>query len=72
MRKLELVSKQPGSHAYKKAMVEHPGIPNTLNRKLDVPDPDKVWCGDIPYIWAQGEWQYLAVVLDFFARRIVG
>ncbi|WP_455885703.1 IS3 family transposase [Pseudomonas spelaei] len=72
MRELELVSKQPGSHAYKKATVERPDIPNILNREFDVPAPDHVWCGDITYIWAQGKWQYLAVVLDLFARRVVG
>lgn len=72
MRELELVSKQPGSHAYKKATIERPDIPNSLNREFDEPAPDHVWCGDITYIRAQGKWQYLAVVLDLFARRVVG
>jgi putative transposase len=72
MRELELVSKQPGSHAYKRATVERLDIPNTLNREFDVPAPNQVWCGDITYIWAQGKWHYLAVVLDLCARRIVG
>ncbi|MDN4547002.1 IS3 family transposase [Pseudomonas sp. C32] len=72
MRELELVSKQPGSHAYKQATVERPDIPNILNREFDVPAPNQVWCGDITYIWAQGEWRYLAVVMDLYARRVVG
>ncbi|WP_321838417.1 IS3 family transposase [Pseudomonas kulmbachensis] len=72
MRELGLISKQPDSHAYKKATVERPDIPNTLNREFDVPEPNKVWCGDITYIWAQGKWHYLAVVMDLCARRIVG
>ncbi|AGE28535.1 putative integrase [Pseudomonas poae RE*1-1-14] len=72
IRELELVSKQPGSHAYKRATVERLDIPNTLNREFDVPAPNQVWCGDITYIWAQGKWHYLAVVLDLYARRIVG
>ncbi|WP_086790197.1 IS3 family transposase [Pseudomonas sp. GM74] len=72
MRELDLVSKQPGSHAYKRATVERLDIPNILNREFDVPAPNQVWCGDITYIWAQGKWHYLAVVLDLFARRIVG
>ena len=33
VRGLTLISKQPGSHAYKKATVERPDIPNTLNRE---------------------------------------
>ncbi|VVP17717.1 hypothetical protein PS900_03687 [Pseudomonas fluorescens] len=72
MRELKLVSKQPGSHAYKQATVERPDIPNILNREFEVPAPNQVWCGDITYVWAQGKWHYLAVVLDLYARRIVG
>ncbi len=72
MRELELVSKQPGSHAYKKATVERPDIPNILNREFDVDAPNQVWCGEITYIWAQRKWHYLAVVLDLYARRVVG
>ncbi|WP_139835915.1 IS3 family transposase [Pseudomonas sp. R16(2017)] len=72
MRELDLVSKQPGSHAYKQATVERPDIPNILNREFDVPAPNQVWCGDITYIWAQGKWHYLAVVMDLYARRVVG
>jgi putative transposase len=72
MRELDLVSKKPGSHAYTRATVERLDIPNTLNRELDVPAPNQVWCGDITYIWTQGKWHCLAVVLDLCTRRIVG
>lgn len=50
MREMNLISKQPGSHAYKKATVERPDIPNVLNREFAVASPDQVWCGDITYI----------------------
>lgn len=72
MQELGLVSKQPGSHAYKQATVERPDIPNLLNREFDVLVPNQVWCGDITYIWTQGRWHYLAVVLDLHTRRVVG
>jgi putative transposase len=72
MRELGLVSKQPGSHAYKQATVERPGIPNRLNREFTAERTNQVWCGDITYIWAQGRWNYLAVVLDLHARRVIG
>ena len=72
MRELELVTKQPGSHAYKQATVERPDIPNILNREFDVTAPNLIWSGDITYIWAQGKWHYLAVVMDLYARRVVG
>ncbi len=72
MRELGLVSKQPGSHAYKQATVERPDIPNRLNRDFAVQRPNQVWCGDITYVWAQGRWHYLAAVLDLHTRRVVG
>lgn len=72
MHELALISKQPGSHVYKKATVERPDIPNTLNRAFDVKAPNQVWCGDITCVWAQGKWHYLAVVLELYARRVVG
>ncbi|HCK5608300.1 IS3 family transposase [Pseudomonas aeruginosa] len=72
MRELGLVSKQPGSHAYKQATVERPDIPNRLNREFAVQRPNQVWCGDITYIWAQGRWHYLATVLDLHTRRVIG
>jgi putative transposase len=56
MKEMNLVSKQPGPHAYKKATVERLDIPNTLNRAFDIELPNQVWCGDITYIWAAGRW----------------
>ncbi|MGE8436648.1 MAG: IS3 family transposase [Pseudomonas palmensis] len=72
MSEMKLISKQPGSHAYKKATVERPDIPNVLDRAFSVSAPNEVWCDDITYIWAQGRWHYLAAVIDLFARRVVG
>ncbi|QPG61866.1 IS3 family transposase [Pseudomonas sp. BIGb0427] len=72
MNEMKLISKQPGSHAYKKATVERPDIPNVLDRAFTVSAPNEVWCGDITYVWAQGRWHYVAAVIDLFARRVVG
>lgn len=72
MREMKLISKQPGSYAYKKATVERPDIPNVLERAFDVTAPNQIWCGDITYVWAQGQWQYVAAVIYLFARRMVG
>lgn len=52
--------------------MERPDIPNILNREFDVSASNQIWCGDITYIWAQGKWHYLAVVIDLYARRVVG
>lgn len=72
MSELGLICKQPGAHSYKHATVERLSIPNRLDRQFDVKQPDQVWCGDITYIWTGKGWSYLAVVLDLYARRVVG
>lgn len=72
MQEQGLICKQPGSHAYKQAKAERPDIPNHLDREFTVAQPNEVWCGDITYIWSGQGWSYLAVVLDLYARRVVG
>ena len=72
MAELGLICKQPGPHAYKQATVERLDIPNVLNREFATSAPNQVWCGDITYVWNGSKWCYLAVVLDLYARRVVG
>ena len=55
--------------------VVDPGLPvaaNVLDRAFSPTSPDEAWAGDITYIRTQRGWLYLAVVLDLFARRVVG
>jgi len=49
-----------------------PVAPNLLERRFTVDAPDKVWVGDITYVWTLQGWLYLAVLLDLFSRRVVG
>ncbi len=72
MKEAGLVSKQPSIHRYQVARSERPDIPNLPVREFDVQQHNQVWCGDITYVWAGGRWYYLAAVLDFYARRVVG
>lgn len=50
----------------------HPVAPNRLKRRFDAPAADRIWVGDITYLWTREGWLYLAIVLDTFSRRIVG
>lgn len=72
MQYLNMSSCQPGKHQYKNARHGHICLPNLLERQFALPEPDRVWFGDITYIWAGHRWCYLAVVMDLFARRIIG
>ena len=49
-----------------------PVAPNLLDRQFDVDGPDRVWAGDITYIWTGTGWCYLAVILDLYSRMVVG
>ena len=49
-----------------------PVAPNILARSFKVDHPNRVWVTDITYVWTWEGWLYLAVVVDLFARRVVG
>ena len=45
---------------------------NTLNRVFTVAAPNRVWAGDITYVWTAEGWLYLAVILDLYSRLVIG
>ncbi len=49
-----------------------PVAPNLLDRDFTAGQPNRVWVGDITYIWTAQGWMYLAVLLDLYSRRVVG
>lgn len=46
--------------------------PDLVGRDFDPTEPNRLWASDITYLWTDGGWIYLAVVLDLFSRRVVG
>ena len=49
-----------------------PVAPNLLNQDFNATGPNQKWGADISYVWTREGWLYLAVVIDLFARRVVG
>ena len=49
-----------------------PVAQNTLNRQFMVEAPNRVWAGDLTYVWTTEGWLYLAVLLDLYSRRVIG
>lgn len=72
MKQSNLVSKQPKAKPYAQYQAEHLEVPNKLARAFKPDRPNQIWTGDITYIWTGKSWCYLAVVLDLYARKVVG
>jgi transposase InsO family protein len=51
---------------------KYPISRNVVAREFDVSAPNQVWVSDLTYLRTQTGFVYLAVILDLFARRVVG
>lgn len=51
---------------------KHPVEPNLVAREFTAAAPNRVWVGDITYVWTAEGWLYVAVLIDLFSRRVVG
>lgn len=49
----------------------YPRYPN-LVKELEITYPDQVWVSDITYIRLQGDFVYLAIIMDVFTRALRG
>lgn len=70
------VNKIKALHGYR-APRHHTGrisllVPNTLQRRFTVEQPNQAWVTDITYVRTWQGWLYLAVVMDLYSRRVVG
>jgi putative transposase len=45
---------------------------NVLDRQFEAEAPNQKWVADFTYVWTAEGWLYVAVVLDLYARRVVG
>lgn len=45
---------------------------NILKQNFTALSENKIWTGDITYLWTKEGWLYLAVVMDIYSRKIVG
>lgn len=50
----------------------HPVAPNILERDFMAGVPNQKWLADLTYVPTDEGWLYVALVLDLFARKIVG
>ena len=50
----------------------HPVAPNVLERDFEATAPNQKWLADMTYVPTGEGWLYLALVLDLYARKLVG
>lgn len=50
----------------------HPVAPNVLQRDFEAPAPNRKWLADMTYVATDEGWLYVALVLDLYARKLVG
>ncbi|MBI2767983.1 MAG: IS3 family transposase [Burkholderiales bacterium] len=50
----------------------HPVAPNLLERDFKATAPNQKWLADMTYVPTKEGWLYLALVLDLYARKLVG
>jgi putative transposase len=50
----------------------HPVAPNVLERDFKATGPNQKWLADLTYVPTDEGWLYLALVLDLYARKLVG
>jgi len=72
MREANIESKQPGKRKFRGAVNPSDIADNVLNREFRVDKPNQYWCGDVTYIWTGKYYLHLALVIDLYARRIIG
>lgn len=49
-----------------------PLAPNLIAQRFGTDAPNRKWGSDITYVWTRQGWLYLAVVIDLYARRVIG
>jgi len=72
MAEANLASRQRRRHQYRSRGVQAFVAKNLLERNFEPTAINQVWCGDVTSLMVGKRWYHLAVVIDLFARRVVG
>ncbi|WP_256326767.1 IS3 family transposase [Pseudomonas sp. UC 17F4] len=72
MAEANLTSRQRRRHQYRSRGVEAFVAKNVLERNFQPTATNQVWCGDVTSLMIGKRWYHLAVVIDLFARRVIG
>ena len=51
---------------------DYPVAANILKQRFVVFMPNVAWVADITYVWTKEGWLYVSIVIDLYARKVVG
>ena len=71
MRQQQLVARPKRAFRPKTTVVSGSAAPNRI-AAIQPAGADQIWVSDITYVATAEAWLYLAVILDFFSRWVVG
>ena len=72
MRVNGIVAEQHRRMHWKRVFKTAKGADNLVQRRFNVPQPNRVWAADMTTFWSGSGYVHLAIVMDLFSRRIVG
>jgi transposase InsO family protein len=72
MKKAGVWAERVRRRSYRRASKAAVPAANLLQQQFNVARPNQVWVGDITFLPTRQGWLYLAIVVDLYARRIVG
>ena len=72
MKEMGLVCKQVRLRYWSTTSRKYKYYKNKIKREFNQPEPNIVWVSDITYVRVRDDFCYICVIIDLFARRVIG
>ena len=72
MKEMGLVCKQVRLRYWSTTSRKYKYYKNKIKRDFNHPEPNIVWVSDISYVRVKDDFCYICIIIDLFARRVIG